>query len=122
MTDTDMDDPYQLIPNRVKGYQLIEGEVKNSEFVDISSRFAAGGTRATVIDLLKYARGLNDGKVLSPESVDLMFTSMATKDGYFIDYGMGWRVSPVNGRFHVQHTGGQPETRTLLVQFPKENF
>lgn len=122
MTDTYMDDPYQLIPNRVKGYQLIEGEVKNSEFVDISSRFAAGGTRSTVIDLLKYASGLNQGKVLSLESLDLMFTSMALKDGHFVDYGMGWAVNPVNGRFHVQHTGGQPETRTLLVQFPKENL
>jgi len=122
MTDTYMDDPYQLIPNRVKGYQLIEGEIQNSEFVDISSRFAAGGTRSTVIDLLKYARGLNQGKILSPESLDLMFTSMALKDGHFVDYGMGWAVNPVNGRFHVHHTGGQPETRTLLVQFPIENF
>jgi CubicO group peptidase (beta-lactamase class C family) len=122
MTDTHMDDPYQIIPNRVKGYQLIEGEVKNSEFVDISSRFAAGGTRSTVVDLLKYARGLNEGKVLSKESLDLMFTSMATKDGRFVDYGMGWAVNPVNGRFHVHHTGGQPESRTLLVQFPQENF
>ena len=122
MTDTHMDDPYQIIPNRVKGYQLIEGEVKNSEFVDISSRFAAGGTRSTVIDLLKYAKGLNEAKVLSKKSLDLMFTSMATKDGRLVDYGMGWAVNPVNGRFHVHHTGGQPETRTLLVQFSKENF
>lgn len=122
MSDTYMDDPYQIIPNRVKGYQLIDGEVKNSEFVDISSRFAAGGTRSTVVDLLKYAKGLNEGKVLSKESLDLMFTSMATKDGQFIDYGMGWAVRAVYGRFHVYHTGGQPETRTILVQFPKENF
>jgi len=122
MTDTYMDDPYQLIPNRIKGYQLIEGEIKNSEFVDISSRFAAGGTRSTIIDLLKYARGLNQGKILSPQSLDLMFTSMELKDGHFVDYGMGWAVNPVNGRFHVHHTGGQPETRTLLVQFPQEKF
>ena len=89
MTDTHMDDPYQIIPNRVKGYQLIDGEVRNSEFVDISSRFAAGGTRSTVVDLLKYARGLNEGKVLSKESLDLMFTTMTTKDEHFVDYGMG---------------------------------
>lgn len=122
MTGTYLDDPYLIIPNRVKGYQLVEGDVKNSEFVDISSRFAAGGTRSTVVDLLKYARGLNEGKVLSKENLDLMFTSMATKDGRLVDYGMGWAVNPVNGRFHVHHTGGQPETRTLLVQFPQENF
>jgi CubicO group peptidase (beta-lactamase class C family) len=38
MTDTRMDDPQQVIPNRVRGYRLVNGEVKNSEFVDISSR------------------------------------------------------------------------------------
>lgn len=122
MNETYMDDPYKLLPNRVRGYRLIEGEIKNSEFVDISSRFAAGGTRSTVLDLLKYARGLSTEKVLTQKSIDLMYTSMATTHGYFTDYGMGWRVDPVNGRFHVYHTGGQPETRTLLVRFPRENF
>lgn len=122
MSATYMDDPNEILPNRVRGYRLIDGEVKNSEFVDISSRFAAGGTRSTVVDLLKYAKGLSTEKVLTKESIDLMYTSMATKDGHSIDYSMGWVATPLNGRFHVYHTGGQPETRTLLVNFPKENF
>ncbi len=122
MRDTYMDDPLELIPYRVRGYQLLYGEIKNSEFVDISSRFAAGGTRSTVPDLLKYARGLANARVLKPESIDLMETSMATKDGHLTDYGMGWRIWPVNGRFVAYHTGGQPETRTLLVRFPTLDF
>jgi len=122
MNNTYMDDPDSILPGRVRGYRLIDGKIKNSEFVDVSSRFAAGGTRSTVCDLLKYAKGLNSGELLSKKSVDLMYTSMATKDGRFTDYGMGWRVVPVNGRFRVYHTGGQPETRTLLVMFPEENF
>jgi CubicO group peptidase (beta-lactamase class C family) len=95
MDDTHMDDPGEILPNRVRGYRLIDGEVKNSEYVDISSRFAAGGTRSTVIDLLKYARGLNTTKVLSRESIDLMHTPMTKKDGRYIIYGMGWRIAPV---------------------------
>lgn len=122
MKHTRMDDPDDLIPGRVRGYRLVFGELKNSEFVDISSRFAAGGTRSTVPDLLRYARGLARGKVLSRESIDLMETSMATKDGHFTDYGMGWALTPVNGRFVAYHTGGQPETRTLLVRFPQLDF
>ena len=122
MNDTHMDDPNEIIPNRVQGYRIINGEIRNSEFIDISSRFAAGGTLSTVVDLLKYAKGLESEKVLSRKSVQLMQTSMATKDGYSIDYGMGWRLTPVNGRFQVSHTGSQAETRTLLVRFPKEHF
>lgn len=122
MTDTHMDDPLELIPNRVRGYQLVNGQVTNSEFVDISSRFAAGGTRSTVIDLLKFARGLMDGKLLSGESMKLLSSSMATREGRLTNYGMGWETTPYNGRYFLIHSGGQQETRTLLYVLPTLNF
>jgi CubicO group peptidase (beta-lactamase class C family) len=122
MNDTRLDSPDDVIPNRAGGYRFIDGKLRNSEFIDISSRFAGGGTRSTVVDLLKFARGLNSGKLLSEKSLDLMSTSMATKAGYFTDYGMGWRLTPVNGHFVISHSGSQAETRTLLVIFPRENF
>ncbi len=122
MTDTRMDDPLEVIPNRVRGYQLINGEVKNSEFIDISSRFAAGGTRSTVVDLLKFAQGMNNGKLLSKEGYDMMWTSLATKEGRYTDYSLGWFTGPINGRYAVSHSGGQQETTTLLFIFPAQKF
>jgi len=122
MMDTRLDDPDELISNRVQGYRWLDGQIKNSEFVDISSRFAAGGTRSTVFDLLKFAQGVISQQILSPQTVDLMLTSLATTDGRLTDYGLGWQVSPVNGRFRVAHSGGQPETSTRLIVFPTENF
>ena len=118
MTDTRMDDPLEVIPNRVRGYQLIDGKVKNSEFIDISSRFAAGGTRSTVPDLLKFARGIMDGKLISAASMNAMSSSMNTKAGRLTNYGLGWETSPENGRFLLGHSGGQQETRTLLYILP----
>ncbi|MBC7911978.1 MAG: serine hydrolase [Pyrinomonadaceae bacterium] len=122
MNDTRMDNPTDLIPNRVRGYQMVNGEIKNSEFIDISSRFAAGGTRSTVVDLLKFAKGINSGQLLSKESYDAMFTSLATKDGRYTDYGLGWETTPLNGHFTIAHSGGQQETRTLLYIFPAQKF
>ncbi|MGH7598446.1 MAG: serine hydrolase domain-containing protein, partial [bacterium] len=122
MADTRMDDPLDLIPNRVRGYQFIDGQIKNSEFVDISSRFAAGGTRSTVVDLLKFAKGLNEHKILSEKSIALMYESMATKDGRLTDYSMGWGTGSANGRFFVTHSGGQNETRTILYNYPTKNL
>ena len=122
MSDSIMDSPEDIIPHRVRGYRLINGEIKNSEFVDISSRFAAGGTRSTVIDLLKYGKGICERKVLKPETWEAVFTSMATEEGQFTGYGMGWRVAPLKGHFRVGHSGSQPETRTHLLIFPNENF
>ncbi len=118
MNDTRMDDPLEVIPNRVRGYQLIDGKIRNSEFIDISSRFAAGGTRSTVPDLLKYAKAMMDGKLISNSSMELMSTSMATKAGRLTDYAMGWETTPFNGRYMLIHSGGQQETRTLLYLMP----
>ena len=122
MANSHIDDPVELIPNRVRGYRLIGGKIKNSEYVDISSRFAGGGTRSTVVDLLRYAKGIIDGALLKDEAWKLMFTSMATREGLFTGYGMGWRVSPWRGHFMVSHGGSQPETRTHLIIFPAEDF
>jgi CubicO group peptidase (beta-lactamase class C family) len=123
MDDTRMDDPDAIIPNRVRGYrQGDDGEIINSEFVDISSRFAAGGTRSTVPDMLRFAQGLMAGKVLSRETTDLMWSSMATKNGRFTDYAMGWTVFSINGRFAVWHSGGQAETRTFFIYWPGARF
>ena len=122
MTNSRMDDPVDIIPNRVRGYRLINGQIKNSEYVDISSRFAAGGTRSTVVDLLKYATGVMDKKLLREETWNMMFTSMATRDGRSTGYGMGWGARPWRGHFQVSHGGSQPETRTRLLIFPKERF
>lgn len=122
MSDTRMDDPLEVIPNRVRGYQLVDGKVRNSEFVDISSRFAAGGTRSTVPDLLKFARGIIEGKLVSPESMTLLTTSMNTRAGRLTDYAMGWETTPFNGRYFLIHSGGQQETRTLLYILPSQKF
>jgi CubicO group peptidase (beta-lactamase class C family) len=122
MADTRMDDPTELIPHRVDGYRLLNGEVVNSEYVDMSSRFAAGGTRSTVVDLLKYARGIIDGKLLHEETWRLMFEPLATKDGILTGKGLCWSISPWKGHFQVSHGGSQQETRTYILVFPLEKF
>ena len=122
MTDTRMDDPTDVIRNRVRGYRLINGQVKNSEFVDISSRFAAGGTRSTVPDLLKYAKSIMEGRLLNSEAMITATTSMATRDGRLTNYAMGWETTPFSGRYILTHSGGQQETTTLLYVLPTHKF
>jgi CubicO group peptidase (beta-lactamase class C family) len=122
MENSRMDNPADIIPNRVRGYRIVEDRLKNSEYVDISSRFAGGGTRSTVLDLIKYAQGIMAGKLLDDRAQKAMFTSMATRGGILTGYGMGWSVQPWKGHFQVYHSGSQPETRTYLVIFPTEIF
>jgi CubicO group peptidase (beta-lactamase class C family) len=122
MDNSRIDNPMDIIPNRVRGYRIVDGLLKNSEYVDVSSRLAGGGTRSTVLDLLKYAQGIMGGKLVDDRTQREMFTSMATRSGILTGYGMGWSVQPEKGHFRVFHTGSQPETRTYLMVFPGEKF
>jgi CubicO group peptidase (beta-lactamase class C family) len=128
MAATRMDDPLALIPHRVRGYQEVDGQLRNSEFVDVSSRFAAGGTRGTVPDLLRFMKALNEGALLSPRSLELMYTPMKTRRGGFsgfprtLGYAMGWNVMTQKGRRVLHNDGGQQETRTMMINVPELRF
>jgi CubicO group peptidase (beta-lactamase class C family) len=128
MRDTRMDDPTALIRNRVRGYQPSDSGIANSEFIDVSSRFAAGGTRGTVPDLLRFMQALNDGRLLNRHSVELMYTPMRTRDGTVSGmpgtdgYGMGWNVSRQKAGLVVMNDGGQQETRTFILNVPSRHF
>lgn len=122
MDDTRLDSPRDLIPRRVRGYERQGGVLRNSEYVDISSRFAGGGTRSTVLDMLKLVHGLDAGRVLRRETLESMWTEAATRDGAGVHYGFGWGVEGVDGRFEVAHGGAQQETRTYLLYVPRHHF
>lgn len=122
MTATRLDDPADLIPWRIRGYRLENGAINNSEFVDISSRLGGGGLRSTIADLLRFVLGINRATLVSPASRDLMFTSMATRDGHLTEYGMAWGVSSLHGRLFYSHTGSQQETRTVVYNFPSRGL
>jgi CubicO group peptidase (beta-lactamase class C family) len=125
MKDTRMDDVRSLVPNRVRGYDLADGEVKNAPFVNVSSRFAGGGLTGTVPDLLRWARAAFAGKLVSPKWIDEMLKPFVTKSGRYTGlgdgdeyYALGWIVKPVNGSFSVHNEGSQKGTATAVIYFP----
>lgn len=122
MAGARLDDPLALIPRRVRGYQLVNGNLQHAEFIDISSRFSAGGTRATVLDMLRFGDGVSQGRLLSPSSMAMMFEPMTTTGGDFTGYSMGWETGVTPGRFGIAHDGIQPETSTYLFCFPSRKL
>lgn len=119
MTSTRMDDPRALIPHRVTGYTLENGRLRRSEYVDISSRFAGGGTRSTVIDMRRFLEGLAGGKVLKLETRERAWSMARTRDGRLVQYGHGFGIYTRNGRLVIAHSGAQQETRTTMSYIPE---
>ncbi len=129
MAATRMDDPAAIIPNRVRGYAIDEaGNLRNSEFIDVSSRFAAGGTRGTVLDLLMFLQAISDHRLIGAKSTALMFTPMRNKDGDATalpdtdGYGMGWTLFRRPTGDVLWSDGGQQETRTFMLSIPSRRI
>jgi CubicO group peptidase (beta-lactamase class C family) len=116
-----LDDRRTRDEHHATGYRLREGKRVPSRLVDVSGRFAGGGTRASIEDLLGFARALLDYRLVSRASTGRMQLSMSTRDGRLTDYGMGFATWPLRGHYVVAHSGAQPETSTLLLLLPGED-
>ncbi|MFP2934161.1 serine hydrolase, partial [Pyxidicoccus sp. 3LG] len=121
MEHADLDITATRDEHQAAGYRVVGGALKPSRFLDVTSRFGGGGTRATVGDMLGFGRAVLAHTLVSRETMGRMQASMATADGRLTDYGMGFATYPLRGHYLVAHAGGQPETTTLLVMFPAED-
>jgi CubicO group peptidase (beta-lactamase class C family) len=124
MNDTRMNSERDLIPNRVRTYERTKDGIKVAQFVDVSTRFGGGGLVGTIPDLLKWARAVDSGKVLSKESLDTMYSHHTLKNGRYAahDYVLGWWNMALNGEWVPWHGGEQIGTSTLLFRFPAKNM
>ena len=120
MENTMMDDPIAIVPNRVRGYFKNGGKIENGEYLDISSRFGAGGVRSTVQDVVKMGIALKNGKILKPETVELMLEPLGEQG--WNEYALGISVRPFLGQHIIMHSGGMPQTSFLFIAAPADNL
>jgi serine beta-lactamase-like protein LACTB, mitochondrial len=115
MTHTFVDNTLEIVPHRARGYQLLDGTVKNSVLMDSSYKVPGGGYVSTAEDLVHFAQALLDGKLVKPATLKEMWTATAVSGKS--PYGLGFGL-PEGGRF-VMHTGSQSGTSTELFIIPE---
>ncbi|HYO54728.1 serine hydrolase domain-containing protein [Archangium sp.] len=121
MVHAALDDRRTRDEHHATGYRLRDGQRVASKVIDVSGRFAGGGIRASIEDLLGFGGALLDYRLVSRTSTGRMQTPMSTRDGRLTDYGMGFATWPLRGHYVVAHSGAQPETSTLLLLLPGED-
>lgn len=111
----DMNETYilqqaRIIPNRVAGYTVGDGELRNIRRdwqFGLTSHF---GVMSSIADLVKWERALVDRTIL-PEAVLRQLWSPAyvfredAETESVLGYGFGWWVNQKNGRRFVEHSG-----------------
>ena len=125
MSHTAADEPIPIIPGRAGFYTRDEatGVVQNAGYVDNSYKWAGGGFLSTAEDLVAFANALLEGRLLRPETLKLLWTSMKTSNGKDTDYGIGWTVDcDAKGRRRMRHSGGAQGGTANLVIYPEERL
>jgi CubicO group peptidase (beta-lactamase class C family) len=96
-----------IVPNRVSGYVLVKGELKNQEWIaPFLNTTAEGGLYSNVLDLARWDAALYTEKILRRARLEEMWTPVRLNSGERYPYGLGWFLANVNGHRLLYHTGG----------------
>ncbi|MCL4794236.1 MAG: beta-lactamase family protein [Bryobacteraceae bacterium] len=113
------DHVHRLIPRRARGYRLSKtGILENCSLADTSNKVPGGGWLSTATALVRFARALMGGTIVTQASLDQMWAPGKLRDGKPTYYGLGWNVQNENGVFVAQHSGGQQGTTTHVLLIP----
>jgi len=118
MTHTFVDDAFAIVAHRARGYQKIDGQIRNASLMDSSYKIPGGGYVSSAEDLVRFAQALLDDKLVKPATRAQMWSATAVSGKE--SYGLGFQVHQ-GGRFLI-HTGGQPGTSTVLFIVPESRF
>ena len=97
-----------IVLNRASGYELVDGQIKNQEWVSPSlNTFADGALYINIYDMVKYETGFNTNAILKKGgSFDQMWTPVELSDNTTYPYGFGWSVDETVSGIRVVHHGG----------------
>ena len=114
------DDPLQVIPRRVAGYDKSPNGFTNAAYISMTQPYAAGALVSTVDDLALWDTALYTEKLLTLESLEQAHTSHHLLDGSPTAYGFGWMISEYSGHRFIEHSGGVHGFRSHTMRLPDD--
>ena len=107
-----------IIPNRAAGYRLVNGQLKNQNWVSPSLNTTADGALyLTIHDMAKWDAALYSEKLLKKSSLEQMWTPVKLNDGKTHPYGFGWSRGEVRGRRVIEHGGAWQGFKAHIARY-----
>jgi CubicO group peptidase (beta-lactamase class C family) len=95
-----------IVPNRSAGYRVVNGQIKNQDWVSPALNTTADGALyLTVYDMAKWDAALYTDKLLKRASLEQMWTPVKLNNGKTHPYGFGWALGEIRGHRIVEHGG-----------------
>jgi hypothetical protein len=124
MTRTRIISEADIVADRAAGYRLVNGEIKNQEWVAPTVNTTADGSLYfTALDLAKWDEALEQGKVVGRASYDAMWSPVKLNDGSTAPYGFGWGIQKAaNGHRLIEHGGAWQGFTTYIARYPDDRL
>ena len=107
-----------IVPNRAAGYRLVNGELKNQEWVSPSTNTTADGSLyLTVLDLAKWDAALYTDTPLKQSSLAEIWSPATLTGGRQKAYGFGWHSMRIHNRRVLYHGGAWQGFKSSITRF-----
>jgi CubicO group peptidase (beta-lactamase class C family) len=107
-----------IVPNRAAGYRIVNGELKNQNWVSPTLNTTADGALyLTVYDMAKWDAALYTEKLLKRASLEQMWTAVKLNDGKTFPYGFGWALGEVHGHHIIEHGGSWQGFKSQISRY-----
>jgi CubicO group peptidase (beta-lactamase class C family) len=107
-----------IIPHRAAGYRLVNGELKNQEWVSPSLNTTGDGSLyVSVRDMIAWDAAVQAHAILKPESWKEILSPAPLNSGATFPYGFGWMLDERNGKPLHQHSGGWQGFTTYFARY-----
>jgi CubicO group peptidase (beta-lactamase class C family) len=120
MSTTRIINEADIIPNRSSGYRLVDGHLKNQDWVSPTVNTTADGSLYfSILDLAKWDAALYTDNLLKNSSLQQMWTVARLHDGKPNSghYGFGWFIESNNGHRVVEHEGQWQGFETQISRY-----
>ena len=117
-----------IVPGRAAGYRLVEGQLKNQEWVAPSLNTTADGALyLSALDMARWAEGLETDVPLPAALRAQMWTPARLADGRpaaarDAAYGFGWFLSRRSGQPVTEHGGSWQGFQSYIGRFPDQKL
>ncbi|RKN80253.1 serine hydrolase domain-containing protein [Ulvibacterium marinum] len=132
LTETYVDNPYKIIPNRVSGYFNYDSNTLNSGVSGLGNGLliapnaygrADVGIRTTTMDAMKFYNALLYNELISEPSKKIIFEPSTLNNGEFVPTGAGLMNWPLGGIAISEHSGGfRTGFSSQVIVIPKHRF
>lgn len=99
----------------VEDYQLFDRELRPTDWSKLRPPYGEAAVLSTVGDLARWSQGLDDGRLLRPETLTLARTPYRLAGGQAIPYGFGFALNEVAGEQIAEHGGNIGGFRAHLL-------